>query len=56
MLTGGFSPFAIRIINRGEFDAVERNIGGEMCFIEDLSGTHAPHTEWFDVHTIVFLL
>jgi hypothetical protein len=26
-----------------------------MCFVEDLSGTHAPHTEWFDVHAIVFL-
>src|ERR1044071_5046639 len=53
MFTRGFGMFAVRIVNRCQFDAIQRNIGGKVCFVEDLSGPHAAHAERFGAHHIV---
>ena len=42
MFTSGFGMFAIRIINSSQFDAIQGNISGEMCFVENLTGPMQP--------------
>src|SRR5687768_4413159 len=50
MITRRIGPLAVRVVYRCQFDAVQGNIRGQMSLIEDLSGTHTPHTEWFVAH------
>jgi GTP cyclohydrolase FolE2 len=54
-LTCSFGVPVIRIVDRRQSDAIERDVGREMRFVEDLSRAYAPDAERCMGHRVLFL-